>query len=276
MNHDFNSSIKPCETNLLFNLTNGPPMYTKKLNNSWLVFLKQPSTDVKCRLIGFHHAGGSASFFNSWKNNLPDNIELLSIQLPGRENRIGESPYLPLSNIVNAIYESLILLPDKPFIFFGHSLGGLIAFEVAKMLVHKKQQLPKYFIVSGHRPPHIASDAKKLHLLPDHEFIHSVNDIYQGINDEILNNQEFLDLLIPRLRADISLTETYHYCESSPLPIPIHALCGQSDPTISPVKMLEWSQHTMGEFSIHVFSGDHFFINTSKPHILKILQQLLI
>lgn len=218
----------------------------------------------KLRLIGFPHAGGGASGFYRLFNNLRAEVEVIGIQLPGRENRVRDPLSSSLPELLNAITENLApALQDKiPYVFFGHSLGALLAFEVARQFRTQQLREPAALIVSGRIPPHLPPIGPALHGLADNDLLREVVRL-EGIPPGIQNQPEMCALILPVLRADLKLDETYTYTPEPPLDCPVLACGGQDDPEAPLHTMQEWQVHTRSNFSFKAFAGGHFFMHTN-------------
>jgi surfactin synthase thioesterase subunit len=238
-------------------------------DNSWFVHHKTNKANTKLRLFCFHHSGGTASFFREWGQILPPAVELIAVQLPGRE-----ANFQPFITDVNVVAKQIVVNFHKyqtvPAVFFGHSLGGLIAFEVIHELRRHYLKSPQYLIVSGRNAPQTRSKEEILHHLPDELFIKGLMK-YQGMPNEVLQNKELLEVLFPRLRADFTLSETYQYRKRPPLECPILALGGSNDPTVNYDDLAAWKIQTIKKCSINLFPGGHFFLNTSQKEVLDII-----
>jgi len=237
-------------------------------------FLKKHE-DSSIRVIFCHHSGSGASFFFPWLKELPTNIEYLAIQLPGRGSRFNE----PLQKDMGTVIDSLLIdfkkLREKPFILFGHSLGGLICFELTKRLQGLSLPLPSHLIVSGCRAPHIPLRRGTLYDLPDKEFILEICR-YNGIPTEILNDSdELLKIFLPILRADLQISDTYQSLEKTILSCDITALTGYNDPIVFEEDAKAWSEYTAVSFNFFSMQGDHFFINTSKGKVLGVIEKII-
>ncbi|MEM9767571.1 MAG: alpha/beta fold hydrolase, partial [Cyanobacteria bacterium P01_D01_bin.71] len=162
---------------------------------------------------------------------------------------------------------------DKPFIFFGHSLGGLIAFELARSLRHHQQSLPEALWVSAARAPHLPAMEPIMHTLPEADFIAELRR-YSGTPNEVLDNAELMGLLLPMLQADFALLETYDYQAQAPLPCPITAFWGDRDAIVSFEEIEPWQRHTDKTFTLEKLAGDHFFVDC--PQILPLITQKLV
>lgn len=240
-------------------------MMAKK--NPWIVSLR-PNPEAALRLFCFPYAGGGASVFHRWLQHLPETVEVCSLQLPGRESRITESPFTDLSALAQAIGSVLGKWGDAPFLFYGHSVGALLCFEVTRELRRNGQTMPLCLYVSGCSAPHIPDDDPFLHRLPDQEFLERVRAL-NGTPQAIFEMPEIWEVFMPALRADFSLRGTYAYKADLPLHCSIAAFGGMDDPEVSHEHLEAWREHTTASFQIKMFPGDHFFLHTSQEPLLK-------
>lgn len=236
----------------------------------WVEFFHK-NKNANLRLICSHYAGGGASAFYQWQKYLPANIEVAAIQLPGRESRFGESLFNNMKDIINELCENFTSCLDKPFILFGHSLGALICFELTRKLQKQALLLPEHLILSGCKAPHIQRRRKAIHTLPDKEFIKELMQ-YNGMPNEILDCEEILNLFLPIIRADFTVSETYCYTDVDILPVNITAISGCHDSTVLEADMKEWSRYTCKNFSHFSLEGDHFFIKSAQEKLLDIIK----
>ena len=251
-------------------------MHKDTHGNPWFFPLTVNNKSTKLRLFAFHHAGGNASMFRPWMQYLASSVDIIAVQLPGRGTRFVEPLLHDLKSVVNNLVENFSNYLDKPFIFFGHSVGALISFELVRALRKEKYPLPCHLIVSGTRAPHLPSRRKKIHNLSDSEFVSELVS-YNGIPSGLLEDKELLSLLIPVIRADFTISETYTYSDSSPLSCPITAFGGMSDPYLSQKELSCWGAHTNNEFKYIFFKGDHFFlIKESYPEVTRVLNQIIL
>ncbi|MDB9525389.1 alpha/beta fold hydrolase [Oscillatoria sp. CS-180] len=239
-------------------------------------WLKSFNTSAKAtsRLFCFPYAGGSSQIFRTWPKYLPDEIEVVAVELPGRGSRFREAPFTDLVALVQALLDVLPPYLDKPFAFFGHSMGGLIAFELAQQM-QRSPNRPFHLIVSGHAAPQNPPVRPPIHDLPKVEFIEQIRQL-NGTPSELLDSQEFQQLFLPVLRSDFTLLETYQYLPNrSPLEIPLTVLGGLQDPDVSCDDLQDWQTQTQKEFSAILFTGDHFFINAVQQDVLETLAEIL-
>ena len=241
-------------------------------NTSWLI-LGKPRRKTRLRLFCFPYAGGGASIFRQWPDEMSEGVEVCPVQLPGRENRIAEPPFTRLSLLVDAMVKNLDSYFDLPFAFFGHSIGAKIAFELVRELRRKKGVQPVHLFVSGSRPPHIP-EPRPLHMLPEHEFVKEFRR-FSGTPEAVMQSRDLMEMYLPILRADFSIDETYVYYEDNPLDCPIFAFGGSEDKETNREELDAWRQHTTGSFTLQIFQGDHFFIKSSQSLLLDSISQVL-
>ncbi|MFK3873963.1 thioesterase II family protein [Pseudoalteromonas rhizosphaerae] len=244
-------------------------MYKSK----WLVTPRTIESPV-VRLFCFPYAGGSATTFIHWVKQLPAKIELNIIQLPGRGSRIAEPLVTCLDDVVDSIYNSLKNKLDVPFIFFGHSFGSRMAFEVTVKLYNSNQPTPHYFIASASRPPSEPVSDSFSYDLPEEEFIGRLDEL-NGTPKEILENKEFLDILIPMLRADFKMAETHVHQHETKLDIPLIVLGGLNDKSVDKDTLLGWTKHFNETVQLNILEGDHFFIETKSNEIISYILPFL-
>ena len=241
--------------------------------NKWLPFV-HPNGRAAIRLFCFPYSGAGASIFLEWHRILPDFIEVMPVQLPGREDRIGERPYTNITSLIPALAEGIRPYLYHPFAFFGHSMGALISFELARYLRRTAGITPSHLFASGHAAPQVTHYDAPLHQLPDTRFLERLREL-NGTPDDVLQNEELCQLLLPALRADFTLCETYRYDNDDPLSCPITALGGLTDPFLSRAKIQAWREQTTGHFALRMFPGDHFYFRKEHSLLLRILAQEL-
>lgn len=187
---------------------------------------------------------------------------------PGRGSRYNEPPIKELMALVEKIGDAIQPLLDKPCIFFGHSMGGVIAFELIRHLRQGKLPQPNILFVSACGAPQLPDPHPPIHTLPDADFIKSLQEL-NGIPAEVVNHSELLELLLPTLRADFETIESYQYIANEhPLTCPIITFGGHDDPRVSRERLEGWASHTSATFKSQYYPGDHFFINMNKDAII--------
>jgi medium-chain acyl-[acyl-carrier-protein] hydrolase len=239
-----------------------------KLSNKWFLFPK-PNPAAALRLFCFHYAGGNAQVFHEWPGRLPPNVEVVAIQLPGRGHRFGEPLIRRLAQLSRVLAQELSPYLDKPFIFFGHSLGALLCFETARSLRRENRRQPAHLFVSATEAPHRRRKEESLSDLPKGALVKKLRE-FNGTPVEVLQNDDLMDLMLPTIRADCELSESYEYHHESPLECPITIYGGIDDYEVEAERLAAWREMTSGAFEIRMFSGDHFYINSSQAIFLEI------
>jgi medium-chain acyl-[acyl-carrier-protein] hydrolase len=226
--------------------------------------------DAIARIFCFPYAGGGASIFRDWRKQAPEDIDIAAIQLPGREDRFCERRLNCLSEVIDQLREVIVEFIDRPYMFFGHSLGALIAFELARNLGGQGLRRPFHIVVSGKRAPHLPSDEERMHELGDREFLDKIRE-FNGTPSVLIDNPELMELFIPIMRDDFAIAETYIHRPGRILDCDLTALCGDEDFDVPVDTVRAWDLHTAGKFSYKVMHGDHFFLHKNQEDILKLL-----
>ena len=225
--------------------------------SDWLI-CPQRQVRAQLRLFCFAYAGGSAWIFRPWAKQLPTNIEVYAIELPGRGKRLIEPALTDLDTIIQSLGPQLLPLLDMPFAFFGHSMGALIAFELCRWLRQTVQLSPRHLWVSAARAPQLSMPPPLMHQLPEQDFINRLKQ-YQGTPISVLNNSELMDLMLPTLKADFTVLETYAHQPRAPFKFPITGLWGEQDNIVTQADVAAWQVHTT-RFELQTIAGDHFFL----------------
>lgn len=212
------------------------------------------------RLVCLPCAGGGTAAFHRWRPALPKQIDLVPISLPGHDGRLAEPLRTDLRLLVQDLANDLSPAMDRPYVLLGHSLGAWVAFELACELRRRGARPPELLIVVAVRPPVTKMGGSLLHTLPNDQFLTAVQARYDGIPQAILANAELLQLLLPVLRADVEMGETYRYTPEPPLDVELLALGGSEDPAVSADQLAEWSRHTARNCTVQLFPGGHFFL----------------
>lgn len=241
------------------------------INNPWLK-LPRPNPQARLRLFCFPYAGGSASIFRAWAAALPAEIELVAVELPGRGERFKERPMMDLPALLSALKAALQSHLHLPFVFFGHSLGALLSYELARTLRRAQAPQPQQLLVSGWRAPQLPDRQPKLAQLPEPAFIEELRR-FNGTPKGVLDNMELRELFLPILRADFAIAESYIYTPDIPLSCPIAAFGGLQDKTVSRDELMAWRDQTNRNFTVRMLPGDHFFLNTAQSLLLPAIAQ---
>lgn len=220
-------------------------------------WLKSPGrrAPADIRLFCFHHAGGTAAAYRDWPRSMPAGVEPVAVQLPGRADRFREQPVDRMPVLLDQLVEVLRPLLGEPYAFYGLSMGARVAWALTHRL--RDEGLPppvRLFLANVAAPGH-----------PEGRAVWSDDDVLAylrhmgGTPPEIFAEPALLAALLPAVRADLTLVDSYHERLAPPLPTPIHAFAGIDDAEGSPDRMREWQAETTGGFTLDVISGGHFF-----------------
>jgi medium-chain acyl-[acyl-carrier-protein] hydrolase len=224
------------------------------------------------RLFCFPYAGGNTSGFRIWQQHFPLDIDLCLVHLPGRGKRTGEQMFTRLTLLVQTLADLITREPQPPYALFGHSMGALISFELARELRRRGFAAPQRLLVSGHAAPNLHSRKSPIFNLPEESFIAEVRK-FGGTAKELLDNPEAMKLFCSVLRADFEMIDTYEYRVEEPLSCPITAYGALQD-TDAPVESLHvWQEHTSASCKVRMFPGDHFFIHSLDIGFVDVFQR---
>ena len=248
-------------------------MSSQAITNAWFKYCTIRSRP-RLRLFCFPHAGGGASQFRLWGEELPEYIEVYPVQLPGREERFGERPFTEFSRLLPSLKAAIFPYIDRPFAFLGHSMGALICFELARYLRRCNLPMPRHLFVSAHRAPQLPRRDACIHTLPSAQFIQAIDKL-AGTPLELLNNAEAMETFLPLLRADFTLCETYTYTQEEPLPASLSACGGMMDDSVSSRELDAWRAQTTSAFNLLLFPGAHFYLQSKRTLFLQFLSSRL-
>jgi len=220
------------------------------------------------RLFCFAYAGASAAIFREWINPLAPSLEVMAVELPGHGSRRDEEPFCAMGPLIDNLVPALLPELNKPFAIFGHSLGALIGYELARQLYTRAGLQPRRLFVAGHSAPSCKRSSKLVHNLPEEEFIAELRRL-NGTPPDILANSELMSLMLPLLRADFCMNETYQHRSSPVLSCPVSAYGAIADTEVSSEDISAWRSITKGPFSSLLFEGDHFFIHAATPLLVR-------
>lgn len=224
----------------------------------------------KFRLFCFPFAGGSGTVFRNWNKRLPRDVEVVALELPGRQRRFGEPLIRRMDQLLEVLVKEIEPLLDVPSAFFGHSLGGTVCFELARRLRDLGKIEPRYLFVSGCGAPQTRRSEKIRHKLPDDAFVDSLVDL-GGIPQGLLEHKELLSLVLPVLRADVEMIETWSFEADTPLDLGITAFGGLADPDVTSLELEAWRAQTRLGFHSVWIPGDHFFIQSNENLVLEVI-----
>ncbi|MFF9064201.1 thioesterase II family protein [Streptomyces sp. NPDC014891] len=217
----------------------------------------RPVTAPRIRLVCLPHAGGTAGAFYGWADALPDDVELVAVQYPGRQDRFGEECVSAMGPLADRVARELLPLFDRPVALLGHSMGAALAYEVTLRLEALYRARPRHLFVSGHGAPLSPRGGRALHLQDDDAMVEGLLAL-GGMDPAVVAEPELLALLLPSFRGDLTLIETYRPTAARPVTVPVTAYVGDADPGVPVAHAAAWSDATSGEFSLRVFPGDHF------------------
>lgn len=240
-------------------------------SDSWFRVYRPAPDGV--RLFCFPHAGGAASFFYSWSTSLPADVKVLAVQYPGRQDR-GTEPFVrSLPDLADRIYAAIRPRLTEPFAFFGHSMGAILAFEVACRIARDGQTAPEHLFVSGRRAPSRVRH-EELHRASSAALAAEMRRL-GGTDPRIFADPDLLKMVLPTVRADYTAIETYRFDSAPPLPCAITAMIGDSDPKVGADDAEAWSQHTVGRFNLRIFPGGHFYLEDCRAGVLDGISSVL-
>jgi surfactin synthase thioesterase subunit len=219
-------------------------------------------------LFCFPYAGVGASAYRLWAAGLPAAIETCAIQLPGRESRLREPPLKRIDAIVAALLPVLRPYLDLPFVFFGHSMGAVVASELAAALEREGGPTPAHLFLSARRAPHLTDPDSPLTGLSDADFVAEIDRRYGGIPPEVMRDQEVLELLLPCLRSDIEALESHQPGTPRRITCPLSVFGGTEDSRATQAQLEAWAAAAASSFRVRMFAGDHFYLNHRRPEVL--------
>jgi len=249
------------------------PLFDLPKNSPWLR-IYSPRPHAAARIICLPHAGGSASFFRRWIDYLPDAVELVAVQYPGREERIDDAPPDTMSTWIDELIEVMPAVINLPYLLFGHSMGASVAYELCLALFQRSLRLPQHLVVSAREAPshhqggywHSSTDAalcEELFRL-------------KGTSSTLFQSDELRALMLPIIRNDYRLIETYRPMPCDPpLPLSISAFVGNNDDEFTIEQVADWALCTTREFNLRVFDGGHFYLQEQKISVIADLIRLM-
>ncbi|GAA0422368.1 MAG: thioesterase II family protein [Bacillota bacterium] len=229
----------------------------------------------KIKLFCIPYAGGSATVYSKWKRLVSANIEIVEVELTGRGRRINEALIDNMDDMIEDIYTSIKDQLQEPYAIFGHSMGGLITYELCQRLKKESHQDPVHIFISGRKAPHIKNPFYDYHDLPFDEFVKKIVN-YGGMEREIFENKELAEIFVPILRADFKLIETYEYSQSNHrLDYDFSIFHGNNDHTVQWNDIIQWDEIISGNSKYHRIPGGHFFINENTRQVTDIVCNVL-
>ncbi|MFF5204862.1 thioesterase II family protein [Streptosporangium sp. NPDC000396] len=236
----------------------------------------RPLPHAELRLFCLPYAGAGAGVFHPWPAALAPDVEVLGVQLPGRENRIVEPAEIDLVELAAAIADAAVA-DGRPYALYGHSLGARLAFEAVRQLRRTGAPLPARLYVGAARAPHLHGSGAfdGLSRVSDDELVARVV-AGGGVPEAVADEPELLELLIPTLRADFTWLDDYVHQPEPPLPVPIVAFAGSLDHAVPVEQVADWERHTTAGFVLHRLDGGHFFLQDRLADLTALLKADLV
>lgn len=227
------------------------------------------AVDAGVRLFCVPYAGAGASLYRSWSPIMPSSIQICPVQMPGREEKLGEQCMTSIDVLVGSLMEALPPYLDRPYAFFGHSMGAKIVFELCRATLQAGYAPPEFLAVSACRAPHMPEPAP-IHNLPEEDFLDGLKR-YSADVTFLRENAELLEILMPLLRSDFLMDETYVFHGERALPVHVEAFYGTDDTEATLAEVSEWKSYTSESFSLTAVDGGHLFIRDKKIDIINVI-----
>lgn len=243
-------------------------------SNSRCLLCTRPNPKARLRLFCFHHAGGSSTVFHAWRDRLPDHVELWVVKLPGRGDRAAEPPSKRIAPVVQEVSEALVPFLKQPFALYGHSMGAAIAFETARLIRRRHGAQPERLLVSSCQAPQRLHFELPTYDLPEPAFIEKLRSL-KTTPQPLFDDPRLLLMMLPMIRADVELLQTYEYLADAPLDSPITVFGGLQDQVTKLAGLMGWRNQTTAQSILHLLPGDHFFINSHQQAFLELLSDEL-
>ncbi|WP_327674467.1 thioesterase II family protein [Kitasatospora sp. NBC_00458] len=244
----------------------------QELSRLWLRQY-HPAPDAGLTLVAFPHAGGSASYFQPLSAALAPGVEVLSLQYPGRQDRRSEPCLDSVDRLVEALSEVLGALTERPVVFFGHSMGAVLAYETARRLEKESAVRLLGLIASGRRSPTTVRH-ETVHLRDDAGVLAEIQRL-NGTDSALLQDEDIQQMILPSLRADYTAVETYVHRAGAALRAPVTVFTGDADPQVTRAEAERWSELTDGGFRLRSFPGGHFYLASEAGAVTRALSEEL-
>ncbi|ELQ00623.1 alpha/beta fold hydrolase [Pseudomonas syringae pv. aptata] len=229
------------------------------------------STPVSLTLFCLPYSGASAMFYSPWRRKLPEWLNVRPLELPGRGMRMDEPLQTDIVQMASHLADEISADLDKPYALFGHSLGGLLAFELAHVLRERGLPAPLALFASATAGPVRRDVSEYATAKTDAQLLDRLRTL-KGTSENVITNQELMQLMLPILRADFLLCGSFVYGKREPLSVPIHVFGGKQD-SISVEQLLDWQEETCTGFSLDMFEGHHFYLVDEQTQLLRLLRR---
>ncbi|GCD33569.1 thioesterase [Streptomyces chrestomyceticus JCM 4735] len=226
--------------------------------NAWIRDVRRGPRPA-AHLIFFPHAGGSASYYRPFAAHLGEHFDVSAIQYPGRQDRWNDPFVTSVEGLADEIVGCLSPHDTTPLVLFGHSMGASVAFETARRLADLGRPAPRRLVVSGRRAPSMFREEKYFHLGTDAELLAEVGRL-DGTHSQLLDDPDMVNLILPAIRNDYRVIETYRPAADAVLDIPLLCLTGAADPRVTREEAAAWKAHTVAEYREETFDGGHFYL----------------
>lgn len=236
----------------------------------WFTYL-EPAESIKLNIFFFPYAGAGTQHFRQWQEHLPRHVGCYLAHLPGHEQRIDEPFFDRLEPLIQELSTIIVPCLNLPFVFFGHSMGALLSFELARALRRNKLPLPQLLFISACSAPQIKDWHAPTYTLSDASFLRKIDHI--TLPAEIRTNQDLLQTFLPVIRGDFALCETYQYVPEQPLSCPISACGGIEDNYVGYEEIVSWNQQTSTSCCVRMFPGGHLFLHSAQDLLLQAICQ---
>lgn len=239
-------------------------------SNVW-VRRYHPAPDAGVRLVCFPHAGGSATFYFPVARALSPALDVLAVQYPGRQDRHTEPPVDSIHALADVVTDELLSgWADRPLVLFGHSMGAMVAYEVATRLQERGAPAAG-LLASGRRAPSTYRD-ENVHAADDEGIVAEMKRM-QGTDEQVFADEEVLRMILPAVRSDYRAVETYRHRPGPPLECPLTVLVGGDDPQVTPEEAQAWERHTDASFRLLTYPGGHFYLVAQVPEVLREIRE---
>lgn len=255
-------------------LNEGPFDPCARSRGQWLISFN-PQERPKIRLFCFPYAGGDANVFRDWTVAMPEGVEVIGVQYPGRGCNQELPPISNCDELVSQLQVMMAPLLGIDFAFFGHSNGALISFEVARSLFAEPKGRMRHHFLSAKSAPHLSNDMRKICGLEDDEFIRAIREM-GGTPPDVLDDARLMQRLLPRLRADFAIGERYVFRPGAGLACDVSVLRGEYDDSVDGELVKRWSELTTGRVSQYSIDGDHFFLSSHKSQVVALVRAALL